>query len=414
MDRPVIAIMVNSLAGDGAERIALTSFKQFQNRGYEVLLICIEKEEGYRIPEGARIFYLTDFEKVSNPLAKVFWVLVSLFRLYKIIQQENIRFIQSHINRSNFINAGAKYLGARHYAQLIIHTPVRFKDAFWLKYLKTMLFTLFYQKADEVVSISKLMLYETEKTLRLERFPLKHRVVYNPHELLKIKSMARQEPENFSFDQHKRYLISAGRLVSHKRVDDIIRAFHTIRAARPDVELLILGAGDQRPFLEQMVREKGLQSCVHFLGYCSNPFSYIARSDLFVMASEAEGLPNIIIESLACQTPVISSDCVSGPREILSPGTDFTRLLTDQVEYAKFGVLFPVGRAGLLAEAISHLLDNENLRKQYAEAGLQRAEQYDEDVIAGHYLNHFSPEQDLLEMKDSLRWSSNHQNHFST
>jgi N-acetylgalactosamine-N,N'-diacetylbacillosaminyl-diphospho-undecaprenol 4-alpha-N-acetylgalactosaminyltransferase len=259
-----------------------------------------------------------------------------------------------------------------------------------MKRLKAGLFTFFYKKADEIVYISKMIQLSTDQLLKLYRFPVFQRVVYNPHGLSRIKELATLEPERFSFKKGKRYIVSVCRLANFKGVHYIIQALYEVKKVRTDVELLIIGEGEEMTALRELVRRLDIESSVHFLGYCSNPFTYISRSDLYIMASETEGLPNVIIEALACGTPVVSSDCISGPREILSPGSDFTRILSNAIEYAAYGVLYPVGNTGLLAEAMLRLLSDETLRNYYTQKGLIRAEDYAEELIANQYLSHFN------------------------
>lgn len=389
----MIALLINSLIGGGAERIALTLLNELNKKGIKVILICIEREQTYPIPEGVEVVYLTNFQKLHNPLFKLLWVFISAFRLSKCIKKHNITLVQSHLIRANFVNTLAKYFGTKHKSQIVSHLPIDFSnDSFPLRQLKQKLYSWLYGIADELVSISEMMKRELDKNLNLEQAKVKHTLIYNPHNIARIASMAKEETQEFHFSPAKRYLISAGRLVKHKRVEDIMRALVLVREQLPNTELIILGQGLEKAALKEEASRLGLSTYVHFLGHLPNPFALFRQSDLFVMASEMEGLPNIIIESLVCKLPVISSDCVSGPREILSPTTHYALQLKDQIEFAEFGVLFPVGKHELLAEAILALLLDPDKRMHYAEKGFEHAQQYDMELVTNKYLSSFYPE----------------------
>jgi glycosyltransferase involved in cell wall biosynthesis len=126
---------------------------------------------------------------------------------------------------------------------------------------------------------------------------------------------------------------------------------------------MILGEGNDRSSLEALVQELGLAEDVALPGFVANPYAYMARAAVFVLSSLYEGLPTVLIEAMAAQTPVVSTDCKSGPEEILEKG--------------KYGKLVPVGDIKGIAEAIISTLDeppdSETLRQRAAEYSLESA-----------------------------------------
>lgn len=142
-------------------------------------------------------------------------------------------------------------------------------------------------------------------------------------------------------------LLAVGRLQMQKDYPTLIRAFAQVRRRRR-ARLLILGEGKERPRLEGLIKELGLEQDVSLPGFVMNPYAYMARASLFVLSSRWEGLPTVLIEALCCGTPVVSMDCPSGPREILRGG--------------KYGPLVPVGDANALARAIETVLDGDTPR----------------------------------------------------
>jgi glycosyltransferase involved in cell wall biosynthesis len=137
-------------------------------------------------------------------------------------------------------------------------------------------------------------------------------------------------------------IVSIGRLTSQKAFDVLIQAFSHVRRHRL-ARLLILGEGEQRQGLQALVRELGLEQDVSLCGFVPNPYPYMARAALFVLASRWEGLPTVLIEALYFGTPMVATDCPGGTREVLQDG--------------QYGQLVPVDSPLALAEAIEASLD---------------------------------------------------------
>jgi glycosyltransferase involved in cell wall biosynthesis len=137
-------------------------------------------------------------------------------------------------------------------------------------------------------------------------------------------------------------ILGAGGMRRSKDFPTLIRAFARVREKRP-VRLVILGEGRQRRKLQVLAASLGIGHEVSFPGFVVNPYAYMARASLFVLSSAWEGSPNVLVEALAVGTPVVATDCRSGPREILQDG--------------RYGPLVPVGDAGAMAGAITRTLD---------------------------------------------------------
>jgi glycosyltransferase involved in cell wall biosynthesis len=136
---------------------------------------------------------------------------------------------------------------------------------------------------------------------------------------------------------------------------------------------MILGDGEDRPELQTLVQELGLEEAVALPGFVDNPYKFMKRADVFVLSSKWEGLPTVLIEALACGCPVVSTDCPSGPAEILEGG--------------RWGPLVPVGDAGSLAKAILQVLERplnrELLQKRGLEFTVERAVQQYLELLVG-------------------------------
>jgi glycosyltransferase involved in cell wall biosynthesis len=150
-------------------------------------------------------------------------------------------------------------------------------------------------------------------------------------------------------------ILGVGRLEEQKDFPNLIRAFAQVRKAYT-ARLVILGYGQDKQMLEDLVCELGLKEDVAFLGAVNNPYAYMSRSSLFVLSSKYEGLPTVLIEAMALGTPIVSTNCPNGSSDILKNG--------------EYGELVNVGDSEALAEAILKALNDQ--RKQIPKSWLEQ------------------------------------------
>jgi glycosyltransferase involved in cell wall biosynthesis len=162
-------------------------------------------------------------------------------------------------------------------------------------------------------------------------------------------------------------ILAVGRLTAQKDFSTLIRAFAEVRRSCP-ARLLILGEAEERPALEALVKQLGLEQAVSLPGFVANPYPYMVRAALFVLSSRWEGLPGVLIEALYCGTPAISTGCPSGPREILADG--------------QYGQLAPVGDVQALAQAMLLSLRGGALRPPQ-----ESWQPFELEAVVNQYLN---------------------------
>jgi glycosyltransferase involved in cell wall biosynthesis len=220
---------------------------------------------------------------------------------------------------------------------------------------------LFFRWADQVCAVSHGV---AEDLARVTGIPVSDiQVLYNPTVTPELLNQSKQPSGHPWLDaKGQPVILGAGTLIPHKDFATLVRAFSRVRRTQP-ARLVILGEGAERPRLEHLARELGVAADVDLPGFRPNPYAFMARADVFAVSSRVEGMPNAIIEALACGCPVVSTDCPSGPAEILEDG--------------KFGKLVPVGNEAALAEAITATLhasvDREELRRRAADFSVERA-----------------------------------------
>lgn len=168
-------------------------------------------------------------------------------------------------------------------------------------------------------------------------------VIRNPVVTPKLEEMAKVDIDHPWFGEDIPVILGAGGLRLQKNFPMLLRAFARIRAQR-EARLMILGEGRQRHELKMQAKELGVSDDFDLPGFVANPYAHMARARLFVLSSHWEGSPNVLAEALAVGTQVVSTDCPSGPSEILDNG--------------RYGTLVPVDDEDAMVEAIAHALDN--------------------------------------------------------
>lgn len=169
--------------------------------------------------------------------------------------------------------------------------------------------------ADKINSVSKLIANDAEKIWGIPKE--KNIVIYNPYNIHEIEEKAKEDIDDFEFNEDKYYIITMGRLSNQKGYNHLIRAFNQVSQKYNNVQLIILGNGDKKNDLKKMIEDYNLCSRVFLLGGKNNPYKYVKKANLYVLSSLTEGFPNALCEAMCIGTPVVSVNCKSGPSEIL-------------------------------------------------------------------------------------------------
>jgi glycosyltransferase involved in cell wall biosynthesis len=333
-----IALFLPSLRGGGAEKVMVNLALGFVEQGLKVDLVLAKAEGPYlsRVPEEVRVVDLGARR-----------VLYSLPGLVRYLRRERPQAMLSALNYANIVAIWAKLL-ARVQTHLVVSerntlscstqnaSSVRVK-------LLPLLIKIFYPYADAVVAVSHGV---AEDLITMTGLPMeKVKVIYNPVITPELFAKAEEPLDHPWFRPGEPpVVLGVGRLTKQKDFPTLIRAFALVRKERP-ARLMILGEGEERPKLETLARELGIEEDFVLPGFVENPYKYMKRASAFVLSSRWEGLPTVLIEALALGVPVISTNCPSGPAEIL--------------EHGKWGCLVPVGEPHLLARAILEILQND-------------------------------------------------------
>lgn len=327
----------------------------FAERGHKVDLV-LAKAEGP---------YLAD---VNNQVRVVDLgagrVIRSLPRLVRYLRRERPSALLSALNHANVVAVAAHRLAGSE-ARLVVSerntASVSRKNAEslrgrWMHHLMRWA----YPRAVAVVAVSDGVGDDLAATIGLARDRI--HTIYNPVVDERLLARSREPVSHPWFGPDTPpVILGVGRLTPQKDFATLIRAVARVRQGR-DVRLMILGEGELRGELEGLLRSLGLEHDAALSGFVDNPFAYMRQAAVFVLSSRWEGLPGVLIQAMACRTPVVSTDCPSGPAEILENG--------------RWGRLVPVGDAESLAEAIAATLDaknHPNVARRAQDFGVERA-----------------------------------------
>lgn len=229
-----------------------------------------------------------------------------------------------------------------------------------------------YPLADHIVAISEGVRKEIIETTITD--PNNVSTIYNFFDYKKVRLMSKAYVnwsmgiKSHEFDEYK-LIINIGRLVEKKDHVRLLKQFEILHKKNQKTKLMIIGSGELESSLWDMIVDFGLDDSAFILPYMANPFPILKSADVFVLSSRCEGYGNVLLEAMALGVPVISVDCLSGPREVLNDSTDYREKIISW-EIAKRGILVTdnesdrTGETGYLAEAMEAVLKDEELRNR--------------------------------------------------
>lgn len=341
---PDIALFTRWVWGGGAERVISNLAYGLAERGFQVDLIIMQDrgESATRLHPNLRLinFDVQTVSKQHRLLPTGFQSVNSLIKLVKYLKQHRPTVL---LSATHFVNETA--LLARSLARVptrVIVTEHTFlsKEAKLTEQVSARLIPwtvrALYALADEVIAVSHGVAQDLATFLGHRHKPIK--VIYNSVVTPEIYQLAQHPIEHPWFTQ-KDYpiILAGGRFVCQKDFPTLLRAFAKVRQTLP-ARLVLLGEGRDRASLEQLAESLGIATAVWLPGFVDNPYAYLKQADVFALSSAWEGLPTILIEAIAIGTPVVSTECPSGPSEILQQG--------------EYGQLVPVGDVDALAAAL--------------------------------------------------------------
>jgi glycosyltransferase involved in cell wall biosynthesis len=329
------AVFIPNMDGGGAQRATLNLVRGIAERGYHVDLVLARAEGPFlnEVPQSVQI--------VDLAARRVLWSLPALVRY---LRGERPEVMLTVMHYANIVG-----LWARRLTGVPMRVVVNEQNTFSVETghsaglkarLMPHLIKLSYPWADDIVAVSRGAATDLAQVTGMPHERI--RVIYNPVVIPELSEKAQAFLDHPWFRPGEPPVILAvGRLTAQKDFFTLVRAFARLREDHL-ARLLILGEGEERPLLEMLVRELGLEQDVSLPGFTDNPYVYMARASVFTLSSRWEGLPTVLIEAMYCRASIVAADCPSGPREILQDG--------------QYGQLVPIGDAAALARAIETAL----------------------------------------------------------
>jgi len=329
-----VAIFLPGLDGGGAERVMLNLSRGFVAQGIKVDLVLVRAEGPYlsQVPSQVRIVSLGNRR-----------MLLSLPALVRYLRSQRPTAMLCGQDDINVVALWMRQL-ARVPTRMVVsvHNHLSRESQYTTKFKRRLIPYLvrwFYSWADAIVAVSR-GVAEDLVDLGLPKDLIE--VIYNPIVTPEMAEKVREPLAHPWFSPNQPpVILGVGRLEQQKDFPNLIRAFAQVQQQCP-ARLMILGEGSERKYLENLVQELQLTQSVAFPGFVDNPYAYMAQASVCVLSSIWEGFGNVLVEAMAAGTPVVSTDCESGPAEILADG--------------KYGKLVAVGDTGGLAAAIASTL----------------------------------------------------------
>ena len=350
-----LTVFLPSLAGGGAERAISTVASGLAARGHAVSLVLASAHGPYL----AGLHPAVQVVDLAQPS-----LVRALPRLIRHLRQSRPTVLLAAMSHANVVAALAHRVAASS-ARLVLSERVQLSALFASRRDMAMrathaLMRLTYPWADHIVTVSQGVADDLPRHVGVDRT----RIVTLPNPVVDaalLQQAAEPPAHPWLLEGAVPVVLAAGRLIAQKDFATLIEAFALLRRGRA-VRLVILGDGELRSALAAHAARLGVAADVDLPGFATNPFAAMRAASVFVLSSRFEGLPGVLIQALACGTRVVSTDCPSGPSEVLGGG--------------RWGALVPVGNAQAMAAAMATVLDDPaplDARQRADDFGVERA-----------------------------------------
>lgn len=387
-----IGLLISELNSGGAERVVSRVSKILESK-YNVYVILFE-DTYMEYDHGGTLINLNTPSK-SGTLTKVMLLKKRVNKLKNQKKELKLDCVISFLDSPNMVNILSKVKGCKS-AVSIRNYSASENSGSLLGKITNLLYKMLYKRADKVVPVTKVIeeLYIKKYSLPKEKI----KVIYNPYDITEIEAMMKKDcGYDLSAIQGKTTFITVGRQMYQKGYWHLIKAFKKLHDENADIALIMVGQIDEK--VVNLIEKFNLRESIILTDRHHNPFSFIAKSDIYVLSSLFEGFPNALAEAMVCGLPVIAADCKSGPREILAPNTAIDTVC-DGVEEAQFGVLtkpleneeeweseeLTKGEYHLYV-AMKKMAEDREYRKEYAKKAKERSKSFGYDICKENFIN---------------------------
>jgi glycosyltransferase involved in cell wall biosynthesis len=362
-DKIKLLIVAQHLEGGGAEKILFRLILNFYKE-MEITLVTLYDRGRYL--EEARSLDGVDYECIHAEKGNT---INFVTRLRKIIRNKKPDRVLSFLYYQNILTYLALtgwnipfILSERSNHRIYLTSSLKHRVWKWILQKA-------YRLARTIITVS-----EESKSAIISDFkstPEKVHTIYNGLSFPLLDKLMKEPVTDFDFSEDVKYVIAVGSLSQAKNYPLLISGFSILHSHHENTELIIIGKGEQESRIKGLVVQKGLGGKVHFMGYCSNPYKYLKKATCYVLSSSWEGFPNSLLEAMYINGHVISTDCPTGPSEIITHYED--------------GLLCEPDNPEELAIAMGKMCFDEILRKKIYENSRIKIAKFDEEIMIGEY-----------------------------
>lgn len=374
-----IALFVSAIGYGGAEKVVSLLLDEL-TKYFDVTLILLYDEIKLPLNENAKIIILSKPGNTfkTNVFARIIDNIKFIFKYQKALKDNNIDVAVSFLVRQNIINGIAKMYNKN--LKTIISErcfpSIMYSDQKTTSILTKLLIPYFYNKNNKLFSNS---IYINNDLITNYNIKIDTSVIYNP--ILTKNRKPRLKP--YKNLENVFNLVTVGRLIPVKNQKSIIESISLLPS---NFVLDIYGDGDLYDELRLQSKELKIQDRIHFNGNVNGVKSYIVEKHCFVLSSLTEGFPNVVLEAMSVGLPVICTNCMSGPLELLNDN-EKVNILPGSFVKAKYGLLVNVDDAIGLSQAMRYMQNNIEEREMYSRLSFERAKMYDVSNIGVHVKN---------------------------
>jgi len=369
-----ITILAISLASGGAEKVISLLLKELRH-DYNVTLVLFHKVLHFPVPEGIEIFAMSENLPNRPFYKKIFDSILFIIKYYRFVKKNNVEISISFLAFPNLINGIVATFNKN--VKTIISERGFPSDNVTSRlslYISKLFYPIFYNKCDKLFSNSVYINNDLKDNFGV-KIPME--VIYNPIEL-PIKTI---KPEQLNIETKKLKLITAGTINKRKNQIMIIRA---ISESNLEYNFSILGDGDLKEYLKQAIIQRKLNDQIALKGKVKNVNEFLLNNQCFVLSSFTEGFPNALIEAMAIGLPCVSTNCLSGPLELLNEN-DPIQINDGDFYIGKYGLLVNNDDHIGLSKALDFYHNNPSERERFSSLGMKRAKAYELKTIYNQF-----------------------------
>ena len=372
-----ILVLHGHLSMGGEERVLLNVLRNLVELNYDVdLLITWNHKENNlfenEIPKKVNYEFLFDSYNGKNKLIKEIYRIKAkttyLKKIEKKIKNEKYDIVIDY--SSNLLKYDNFDIKIPVFAW--IHFSLTFGEKLTFEKIKK--YKKQYKKYSKIFAITRVMKEEFINNVGIDE--KKVELVYNPIDLKLIEKKAENVEKKYENYLKQDYFLQVSRLTQQKQPEHLVDIYYKLKQAGIKEKLYFIGDGEKKEIIKQKIKEYNLENDIILLGQIENPYPFFKNAKLFVHTAKYEGLPTVLLESLALGTPVVSYDCPTGPRDILG-------------ENSEYGELISLNDKDMFVEKVLELMNSKEKYEKYKKLSLIRA-------------NDFSMENNKVKLKELI------------